>query len=254
MTEIHPGHEAERAPAPGPPRTATPSSQRQDQSVSAWQHVFASLFTPTWNLSLLLFVCLFLPSYEGCSGETVYVADAVTTGRSTQDYYLTFLVVWPYFFGLIAALGTISIGLSGRPERARRLWWSLAGLIGLHSVLFAVVLAMAPPTSWSGWRSSGWGPILIGVYWLGTTVVLIALIPITGILCRTWFNAAIWLQLALTVTAAICLWYFIPVIVFAKDLLIGGRLAVACSVFLIMARRTMATAPLSATAARAPCG
>lgn len=234
MTGTQALQEADQAGARGSPQTEMPSSKGKGESPSAWQLVFASLFTPTWNLSLLLFVCLFLPSYEGCNGETVYVADAVITRISDDAIYPRFLVVWPYLFGLIVTLGTISIARSGRPERARRLWWSLAGLVGVHSVLLVVVLTTEPPTSWSEWSTWDWETILWAAYWLGTTVILIALIPITGIFCRTWFNAAIWLQLALAVTAAICLSYFIPAIVFAKKFLIGGRVAVACSVLLIV--------------------
>ena len=31
-----------------------------------------SLFTSSWSLGALLFLCLFLPSFEGCHGTTVY--------------------------------------------------------------------------------------------------------------------------------------------------------------------------------------
>jgi hypothetical protein len=235
MNTTYAGHEADWVDGPEPPQTQTARSAGRDDSPSAWHLVFASLFTPTWSLSLLLFVCLFLPSYEGCSGETIYIADAVSTGLSADvAFYPAFLVIWPYLFGLIVAIGTVCLARSRQHDGARRLWWWLAGLFALHAVVLAAALAREPPSSWSEWQSWEWGDILSGLYWLGTTVFLIVLIPITGVYCRTWFNAAMWLQLAGVVTAAIYLSYFMPVIAFAHKLLLGGRLAVACSVLLIV--------------------
>jgi hypothetical protein len=236
MAAIHAIREAEPFSTRVPLRREPAFEETNTGSLSAWRLVCASLFTPTWNASLLLFVCLFLPSYEGCNGETIYVADAVSTGLSAEvAFYPAFLVIWPYLFGLIVAIGTISLAHSRQQDGARRLWCWLAGLVAIHSVLLAAALVREPPSSWSEWRSWDSGDLLMGLFWLGTTLFLIVLVPLTGVCCRTWFNAAMWLQLAGTVTAAICLSYFIPAIAFAHKLLLGGKLAVASSVFLIFA-------------------
>ncbi len=205
---------------------------------SAWSQVFASLFTPSWSLGLLLFVSFLLPSYQGCNGHTVYVRNIVVECKFTPGDVLTALVlIWPFSFGLIVAVGTVALSLSCNPERARWLWWSYAGLILLYALQLCVVVvgffaALATGKADYNWD---WQDILGGAcFWAGSAA-LIALLPITRRRCQNWFNAAMWLQLSLALLAALYVSLFLPAITFAKGLLIGGKLSIAASVFLVLA-------------------
>lgn len=82
---------------------ASPEAISRAERPSSRRHVFASLFTPTWSLGLLLFCCLFLPAFEGCAGETVYIVHEIFDGDVVA--WPHFFIVWPYLFGLIVCLG-----------------------------------------------------------------------------------------------------------------------------------------------------
>lgn len=173
----------------------------------------------------MLFVCLFLPSYEGCNGQTVHVYALVSAGGglSAGDIYARFIMAWPFLLGLIISIGTLLLVWSGKPTRARFLWWCFAVLI----IANAGFLLLALVNDQSGGAESA-------ACWFGTAVILLVLLPITRLYCRNWFTAAMWLQLSLTLTAAVCLSFVVPALVFADRLLMGGKLAIACNVLLIV--------------------
>ena len=77
--------------------------------------------------------------------------------------------------------------------------------------------------------------VWIAVCWLGVTIGLPVALLLTYKYRRSWFSAATWMQLILAITAAFCLSVVTPALVFSKRILIGGKLAVAFSVFLILA-------------------
>jgi hypothetical protein len=149
------------------------------------------------------------------------------------EVYLRFVITWPFFFGLILALGTLVLAWSRKLDRARFLWWSYALLVMFHAVLLGVatVLALTDGDQGQAWT---WEKVRVTGAWYGAAVVLLALIPITCFCSRGWFHAAMAMQLVLALTAACCLSFVTPALMLANRFLIGGKLAVACSVSLIV--------------------
>lgn len=218
----------------------SPSSERDTDPIRCasapliWKQVFTSLFTPSWGLGLILFVCLFLPSYEGCNGETVYMHKFLTVDElTTGTFYIQFILVWPYLLGLVISVGTLILVQNSKPNRALVLWWSFTVLIAAHAGCLVLAWINSPTTETESteWR---WADVWFAVCWLGTTAFLCLLVPITYRYSRDWFNAAMWLQLSLSVTATLCLSFVTPVLTLASRVLIGGKMAVACSVVLVV--------------------
>ena len=67
-------------------------------------------------------------------------------------------------------------------------------------------------------------------FWLIPTIGLLAILFAPLRYCRDWFGAAMWMQLALTLTAAACTTVVAPSLLTAKELLIGGKIMIAVSV------------------------
>ena len=182
----------------------------------------------------MLFVCLFLPSYEGCNGQPVHVYEVLARdGLSSDDIYFRFILAWPFILGLVISIGTLLLVWSGKPRRARFLWWCFAVLI-LRNAGFLLLAFANDQSTGEEFVMSEWKDLWFAVCWFGTAVILLVLLPITRLCCRNWFTAAMWLQLSLTLTAAVCLSCVVPSLVFADRLLMGGKLAIACSVLLIV--------------------
>ena len=196
--------------------------------------VFASLFTPSWMLGMMLTACLFLPSYRGCNGNVVRLTEALVLEEvSASGVYMRYLLTWPALFGLVVFAGTLLLVWSRNPERGRFLWWGFAGLIIIHTALLVVAilaepLAMKSPHDWS-WEDA-WTLIL----WAVPSVGLPLLLVVTARCSTNWYHAAVWMQLALAFTAAVCSTYVIPALLLAKELLYGGKLMVTCSVGLVV--------------------
>jgi hypothetical protein len=153
---------------------------------------------------------------------------------TAAEAYLKFLMAWPFVFGLSVALGTIAVAWSGKPHSARWLWWSYALLIVFHAALliFAMASERASADKGASWT---WDEIRLATVWYGTTALLLGLLPVSRILSRNWCDAAMGLQLALALSAASCLSLVIPALTLANRFLVGGKLAVASSVALIVA-------------------
>ncbi len=204
------------------------------RSAWAWKQVFASLFTPSWSLGLLLFACLFLPAYRGCNNQVVYLSAAVTSDPlAAGEVYQSFLLTWPLLFGLMMSLGTLVLAWTSDPRRASILWWSFAGLIFLHTTLLvaAILAETSNVDSKTAWT---WQEFSIIACWLVPTIGLPVILFATYRYCRNWFSAAMWVQLALAVIAAVCTTVVMPSLLIAKELLIGGKILIAGSVGLIV--------------------
>ncbi len=204
------------------------------RSACAWRQVFASLFTPSWSLGLLLALCLFLPSYRGCNNQVVYVAEALVAEPSAPgEVYQSFLLTWPVLFGLVTFFGTLLLAATCDPQRASVLWWSYAALVFIHVALLSTVLLVegSHGDSKAAWI---WQEVSIAGAWLIPTLGLPAVLHVTFRYCRSWFSAAMWMQLALALTAAACTTFVNPSLVMAKDFLVGGALMIVASVGLIV--------------------
>lgn len=197
---------------------------QSDSSPRVRKQIFASVFSPSWALGLILFLCILLPSYEGCNGETVRVSAALAADvDSPADVYVRFMVVWPFLLGLVICVGTLVLVVSRDPKRAGFLWWSFALLIILNATLLVLALVTETDDSADVWTA----------VWGAAATILLVLLPFTRRHCRNTFNAAMWLQLILALTAAVCLTFVVPAIFFANQWLIGGKVALACSVLLV---------------------
>ncbi|PHS16939.1 MAG: hypothetical protein COA78_03545 [Blastopirellula sp.] len=214
-------------------------TQERDRP-ALWQQLFASVFTPTWTSGILLFCCLLLPAYKGCSNNTIYLGEVIIAeGITTDNAFLKFYIAWPFILGLVISIGTLVLVWTNDPEKSRILWWSYASLIVVNTcfVLFAIVLALLslePSGSESEVTESDWNAIFFIGGALTISAILLALIPLTLRYCKSWYTATMWLQLALTITAAICLTFIVPGILLANEILIGGKVAIACAVLLIV--------------------
>ena len=67
-------------PQTAPNVDSDPRTAEYRADTLACKQVFASLFTPSWMLGIVLASCLFLPSYRGCNGNVVRPSEAMVLG------------------------------------------------------------------------------------------------------------------------------------------------------------------------------
>jgi len=231
---------------------AAQSAEKAEQPVSGRRQVFASVFTPQWSLGLLLFLCMFLPSYRGCNGEVIVPCQVYACDWTSLEAPLfMWLVTWPYLFGLVLAVGTVCLAWSRRGSAAFGLWWWYSGFILFNAVLwqFTVVAGLASsaysvsrgdesielPASGEELFHALIEAVKSPICWiLCASGVLAAMIPLTARLCRNWFHAAMWLQCSLVLLAAVYVSTLTPGFLLAEGFLIGGKLSVAFAVLLIL--------------------
>jgi len=201
---------------------------------SRWRLLFLSAYTPAWNSGGLLFICLFLPLglVGGCGTKTPLYPykDWVLEVGSVSDFFKGQITAWPYLFALLMVIGTWVILLTRDPRHFRTLWFTYAAAITI------IVLGMWTVKS-KEFRERGEsaGPdAWIGEIWfLIPTAVLIGLLLVTYLNCRTWFAAALWMQLALAVLSTA--WFIFVAFLFTDDLHYGGKISIGTSGVLILA-------------------
>lgn len=208
-----------------------PTEEHSSTKVRRSPGALASVFTPSWGLGLLLFCCLFLPAYQGCNGKPIYIYRAFTLeSLALPNAYLVFQVAWPCLFGLLVAIGSGWLLWTSDPQQAKFLWWSYSGLVIIHACLLIAVMVTSPEE----WSIDNADEAWLKFCWLSVSLILLVLIPLTGLRCRTWLHAALWMQLSLGLVAALSLSFLVPALLLANRLLIGGKLMVFCSVFLVV--------------------
>jgi hypothetical protein len=140
-----------------------------------------------------LFACIFLPLLAGHSQHSPVVPYHLLLWD--RDLFHTLHYCWPYFLGLIAALGTL--GLYGSERNSAWLWCA-----------YALVLTAVVPTLWlTGGRNLthfGRGP---HAGWLRDTFFIWPLLALAATAhCPTWRCAALLFQWCLALSA--CVWFF----------------------------------------------
>ena len=181
-----------------------------------------------------LFACLFLPlgMVGGCGAKTPLYPykDWLVGIDSIAGFFGAQLFLWPYLFAILVTVGTLLILITRNPRHFRTLWAIYC--IAVVTIVFGIwsfegkeFRQRADSADWETWLSELWV--------LGPTVLLIALLLVTYMNCRTWFAAALWVQLALAILATG--WFIFVVLLFGDDLLIGGKLSIGTSGVLVLA-------------------
>jgi hypothetical protein len=175
---------------------------------------------------------MFLPlcMVSGCnSKQPWYPYGMYTQWPSISDFFQGLLFNWPYLFGVVAGLGAFIVAWTGQARHFRLLWAGYTGAIvlsvlGMWSVMGRQWRERGVPASFAELAEEGW--LLV------PTIVLLSVLLITYFNCRTWFSAALWVQLLLA--ALSCAWFGWVAFEFGADLLIGGKIAIASSAGLFL--------------------
>jgi len=194
--------------------------------------LLASIFTPTWGLGLLLGLCLLLPCYQGCNDTTIYGYGALAEASLTvESAFETFLLTWPFAFGLLAGIGTVAMLLTRRPLL---LWWAYAGLILAYGAIQLTFLASRQEEIRKAFATENRETMWISLAFFSVAIVLLAMLLLTRRYCRSPVRAAMWLQGALAVLAAVSISILIPMLYLAQGPLFGAKIAHVCCLLLIV--------------------
>jgi hypothetical protein len=221
---------AEKTETGTPAHVSAPGSARPGR----WRLVFLSVYTPVWNSGVLLFVCLFLPLglVGGCGTKTPLYPyeDWVVGVRSASDFFKGQIAAWPYLFALLLVIGTWVILLTRDPRHFRTLWFTYA--LAITIIVLGMWTVESKEFRERG-ETAGPGAWLEELWFLIPTAVLIGLLLVTYLNCRTWFAAALWVQLALALLSTA--WFIFVAYMFTDDLLYGGKISIGCSGVLVLA-------------------
>ena len=209
--------------------------------------ILFSCFTPIWGSGLLLAACFFLPLclLPGCTddtGTTHYFPYSPSEkydnlSNETDGLATTFFLFqqfdWPYGFGALAAFGTLLV-LATRNLRNFRVIWFLYAAYAIV-IIGGIWLSMGDAIRES--RKTEGPNAGIDIRWaisvlVPSTIVLITLVA-SYLNCRTWFSAAMWVQL--TLAALSIVWFAVLRFLFGFEFLVGGTLSLAASVVLAIA-------------------
>ncbi|MCA9262685.1 MAG: hypothetical protein KDA60_02505 [Planctomycetales bacterium] len=211
----------------------TPRPSQRGRTAWAVQQAFASIFTPSWSLGLILSFSFLLPTARGCNDKTIYVTDFWTNHDGTfESTYLGFATTWPILFGLFLAAGTLWMVSRSRLQSARFLWLGYSVIIAIHSILFVVLCVLTKP-----WNSLGFGirdDVLSTIVILLPTVGLPVLVWLTLRRSRTWYRAAMWLQLGMAATSMFTVGLVTPIVLIFGSPRIGNQLAISASIGLFV--------------------
>lgn len=198
---------------------------------SRWRLAFGAVFGPVWSSGAVLAVCMFLPIFmsQGCGTKhPEYPYEWFQEVHSTSEAFIIQFRIWPYLFGLLAAGGTLWIAIAQSPRHFRMLWTIYACMIIV--VVLGLWCTLGKQFRENN-RSPGIEAWMEQIWVLGPTTLLLATLFLTYRNCHTWFSAAMWVQLMLSVVALA--WFIFVVCVVRDDLLIGGKLSIAASAVLL---------------------
>lgn len=188
------------------------------------------------SIGLVLFLGVFLPTAKGCNNKVVYPVQAVQFRKTLrlEDLLASYLVLWPYCFGLAVALTTWWMLRRSDLRRARSMWWTFTALVAINLALLGALAAFRwlPDMLGDGGGDVDDSPILRG-YLIFTGLSLLA--TLMSLRARNWFRSAMWMQAVLALLAAITLALFLPLVVFAGELLFGWKLAFTAAILLSIA-------------------
>jgi hypothetical protein len=175
---------------------------------------------------------MFLPIclVPGCnSKDPWYPCSQYVKLNSIDTFFDIQFFNWAYLFGLLAGLGALIVAWTHHPKHFRTLW-------GTYAISIVTVVLGMWSVEGKRWREQGL-PVSFQQFadagmLLVPTIALLATLIITYFNCRTWFAAALWVQLVLAALA--CAWFGWVAFLFQGDLLIGGKVAIAASFALLI--------------------
>lgn len=182
---------------------------------------FPWLLTPNFFFCFLLFFCLFVPGFQGCSDQTVYIATTLPSPFIGFTHLAQILAI-------VVLVATLLWCEGQRKEQiftgSQFSWLSFTVLAVANFLLAFVPLLIAwiskEPMETS-WESITFFSV-IGVYVTGPVVASF----ITFKSGRSRFFKASMMQLVMSIAGIVSALYFLPVITLAKRFYIGGILNV----------------------------
>jgi len=178
---------------------------------------------------LVLFICLFLPSVESCSGDVIVPAQVLADSKDDDPTttfeelvgvaYGKFLLVWPYFFGIGVAV--VSLLAQRFPSTLQLVWIAWLWLIAMHATLFSIFFAIHLSTEEE--------PPTVADFSMVPITLATVVAALFTLRCRSWFNATMWMEAMLGLVAAVNLSTFSLAILLSQRVLFGWQLALGSS-------------------------
>ncbi len=148
-----------------------------------------------------------------------------------SETYFNVLIFFPQLFAICVIAGSFLLCMGASCQQSSmQLWRIYAGLIALHSVLLLVYMVLHAD-EFSG--APNVNDYVFLVTWMGYSVGLLVVVFVTLKRARTWFNAAMWMQIVLSLSALVCASFVVPTAALAISFLIGGKLNVIASASLL---------------------
>lgn len=184
---------------------------------------FPWLLTPNFFLCFLLFFCLFVPGFQGCSDQTIYIATVIPspfigfTNLAQLLAIVVFVATWLWCRG------------PGEKEKSTGsifAWRSFTVLAVANFLLtfgcFLYGWSSQEKSSETSWEAIGF---FVGVGAYVTLPVFVACLMTFKSERSLFFKASV-MQLIMSIAGIVSALYFLPVITLAKRFYIGGILNV----------------------------